>query len=79
MATLSITNNFSLDSQGVVDTGKQGASTSAFTDPFDITVTGTIHRVKGVLATASVVTVYDDDNDVPADWDYLWYVANVVT
>src|SRR5262245_13014743 len=77
MATLSIINSFELDSLGLIDFGKQGLAASAITDEYDISVTGTIHRVKGVLATATVVTVYDDDNDVPIDWDYLFFWCDV--
>ena len=42
-------------------------------------MSGTRHVVSGTLATAAVVTVYDDDNDVPADWDYLWYCADQIS
>ena len=76
MATLSIINNFSLPTQGRTITGKQGASTDASTTAFAYTVSGTVHEVIGSLATASVATVYDDDNDVPADWDYLYFWAD---
>jgi hypothetical protein len=77
MATLSLVNNFELVTQGNTYTGKQGAASAAFATELEVTVTGTIHSVTGVLATASVVTVYDDDNDVPADWDYLYFWADV--
>lgn len=76
MATLSIVNNFELTAQGLEITGKQGAAVDSFAEALDITVTGTIHHVVGRLATAAVVTVYDDDDDVPADWDYLYYWAD---
>lgn len=76
MATLNITNNFTLDSLGVEKSGKQGTTTDPADTPFEITVTGTAHHVSGSLATASVTTVYDDDNDTPADWDYLHYWAD---
>jgi len=76
MATLSIVNNFELDSQGNTKSGKQGAATAGFNTPLEITVTGTCHHVTGSLATASVATVYDDDDDVPADWDYLYFWAD---
>jgi hypothetical protein len=75
-ATLSIINNFSLDSQGVPKSGKQGTSTDAPTTAFEITVTGTAHHVTGTLATATIATVWDDDDDLPADWDYLFYWAD---
>lgn len=76
MATLEIVNKFEIDSQGVTASGKHGAATLSQDDPFEITVTGTIHSLVGRLTTATVVTVYDDDNDVPIDWDYLFYWAD---
>lgn len=76
MATLELKSNFSIETQGITYTGKQGASTLAVGDPLEITVSGTIHDVLSSLNTATVVTVYDDDNDVPADWDYAFYWAD---
>jgi len=76
MATLSILSNFSLPSQGLTVQGKQGAAADALTDELDITVSGTYHLVLGTLATATVRTVFDDDDDVPADWDYLYLWAD---
>lgn len=79
MATLKILNSFYLDSQGSVKTGKQGSIASLITDTFDITVSGLCHHVTGELATATVITVYDDDNDFPAAWDYLFYWADQIS
>jgi len=76
VATLSILSNFSLDSQGRTVTGKQGLAADGFSEALDATVSGTVHEVIGSLATATVVTVYDDDNDVPADFDYLYFWAD---
>lgn len=76
MATLSMISNFSLPTQGRTLTGKQGASTAGFNEALEITVSGTVHEVIGSLTTATVVTVYDDDNDVPADWDYFYFWAD---
>ena len=72
MATISIVNSFSLNSFGVTDEGKQGLTTSGISDEYDITVTGTIHRMKGQLATATVVTLFDDDASVITDFDYAF-------
>ncbi len=72
MATLNIKNNFEMTSDGVSISGKQGDAADNDTDAFEVTVTGNSHYVKGTLATASIVTVYDDDDDVPADWVYLY-------
>ena len=80
MATLSILNSFSMPSQGVTVTGKQGAAADATSTPFDLTgstvpvIAGTSHRRTGVIATATVATIYDSSNDLPATFDYahLW-------
>ena len=79
MATLSIINNFSLNSGGLYKLGKQGTLTDDFMLPYDITVTGTCHYMQGSIATAGIATVYDDDDDLPADWDYLYYWADQIT
>ncbi len=78
-ATLEILNTFSITTKGNTFSGKHGAITLSETDPFEITVAGDLHLVPGTLATATVVTVYDDDDDVPADWDYLFYWADQIT
>lgn len=76
MATLNIINNISMTSQGSTTVVKQGTSTDDATSAFAVTVTGTKHELIGSLATATVVTVFDDDDDVPADWDYMIYWAD---
>jgi hypothetical protein len=76
MATLKILNNFELERETGNLSAKQGAEADGFADPLEVTVTGTAHYVAGQLATASVATVYDDDDDVPADWDYLYFWAD---
>lgn len=73
MATLNITNFFNLLSQGAEKTGKQGTITDAFQTPFAITVTGTCHQITGSLATAAVATPWDEDDDLPADFDYIHF------
>lgn len=78
MATLSITNNLELTSQGVTTDAKQGLAASPLAEPFDITVSGTVHKVIGSLPTATVRIVYDDDDDAPADWDYLYFWADQI-
>lgn len=65
-----------MEAQGLTHSGKQGAAADAATEAFEVTVGGQIHKVVGSLATASVVTVYDDDNDTPADFDYLFFWAD---
>lgn len=75
-ATLSIKNTFEIELQGSTISGKHGLAASGADDALDITVSGTCHHVVGSLATAAIVTVYDDDDDVPADWDYLYFWAD---
>lgn len=73
-ATLSLTNNFSIETQGRTITGKQGAADSGFDTAYDVTVTGLVLNKVGSLATAAVVLLYDDSAEYPADWTYcmIW-------
>lgn len=75
-ATLKILNGFEITAQGIVYSGKQGAAADDAAEAYEATVTGLVHQVAGQLATASVVTVYDDDDDVPADFDYAFVWAD---
>lgn len=75
--TLEIINSFIAVIDGNTYTGKQGEITDLITDEFAITVTGPSHIVPGSLATASIVTVFDDDDDVPIDWVYFYLWTEV--
>lgn len=77
--TLQIVNNFDLLSNGLHKYGKQGSADDALATAMLISVNGTCHYVAGSLTTATVVTVFDDDDDVPADWVYLYYWADQIT
>jgi hypothetical protein len=76
MATLSIVNNFSVPTQGRPITGKQGEEQEAFNTAFEVEVNGFVHEVISQLATDNVVTVFDDDDDVPADFAYAYVWAD---
>lgn len=76
MATLSILSNFSLPSLGLTIKGKQGLATATIDEPLEISVSGTDHVVRGSLATDSKKTIFDDDDDVPATFDYLFFWAD---
>ncbi len=83
MATvaLKIVNYFALTTpSGIPVIGKQGNADDVMTDEFDLatplSIAGTAHCVSGSLATATVVTVYDDDDDKPADFNYLYLWAD---
>ncbi len=85
---LSIFNNFELTSNGYrTISGKQGAIADADTVSLDLStaglpfstapaIAGTAHYMPGTLATATVVTAWDDDDDKPIDFDYLYYWAD---
>jgi len=75
-ATLSIINNVQLDSETAGQQGDPADTTLAIDTPLEISVSGTYHRVKGTLATAAGVTVWDEDDDAPSDWDYLFIVSD---
>lgn len=72
--TLVVINNFEASVNGNTFTGKQGDATAGLNDSQSITISGPGHIIPFSLATASIVTIFDDDDDVPADWDYfhLW-------
>lgn len=74
-ATFKVRNQFSVEIDGITYTGKHGESTDDGDDFYEYSITGNAHVVPGTLATAAVATVYDDDDDVPADWDYLFFWA----
>lgn len=73
---LEISNSFLFEPQGRSLTGKQGAATDTVETPEIVSVTGAIHNVIGSLATASGQTIWDEDDDVPADWNYLYFWAD---
>lgn len=75
--TLSITNNFEVTINGTTYTGKQGAVGSNFDTSYDITVDGAIHISSNPLATATVVTAYDDDDDKPVDFNFIFFWSDV--
>lgn len=82
MATLSIINNFEMAAQGHTHSGKQGTYSDSSSTAFELTasttpaITGLAHSVTGSLATATWITLWDDDNDYPADFDYLHFWAD---
>lgn len=76
MGTLNVINNFELTSQGRTVEGKQGEAAGEFDEAFAIDVAGTLHEMIGTLADDAVATVFDDDDDHPADFDYLYYWAD---
>lgn len=74
MATLNILSNLEMLVNGLNRQYKQGDAADGFNEPFQVTVSGITFERVGSLATATVITLWDDDNQFPADWDfgYLW-------
>jgi hypothetical protein len=75
-ADLEIINTVSMETQGRTHTGKQGDYDDTAATPKTISLGGQIHSMIGSLATATGVTVWDDDDDAPTDWDYLYFWAD---
>lgn len=76
MATLSIFNRFVMEVLGVEYSGKQGAADDEPEDSFDRTVDGNVQSQSGALATAAVRTIWDEDDDNPTGFDYLFFWAD---
>jgi hypothetical protein len=70
---LEILDSFSVETQGRTITGKQGDYDDNTDEPFVVSVTGTSHDIVGSIATATVKTVWDDDDDLPATWDFFYF------
>ena len=76
MSTLNLWNYLSLVSAGSEKSAKQGDAADAPQTPLSITVDGACLDDTGVLATATVRTVYDDSAQFPAAFKYLFYVSD---
>lgn len=76
MANLNIINTFSLTTQGVTLTGKQGEAADLAAEEYAHSITGTAYYTPGVIATATVRTLYDEDSNFPATFDYLYFWAD---
>lgn len=77
MASLRVLNNWQLNVGGLVRGGAQGGSSQPFFDPASVTVAGTIHGTRVVVPTATVLALWDDDDDSPTNFDYFWVKADV--
>lgn len=76
MSTLKIRSDFTISVNGRTVTGKQGATTDAADDYFEITVDGKVIESHEQLATATVRTLWDDDSHTPVDFDYFFFWAD---
>ena len=74
---LNILCNFDMTVRGVTISARQGTdANAATTDPFVVSVTGDAQSVPFTLATATALTIWDDDDDKPSDFDFLFFVAD---
>ncbi len=72
MPTLTLINNTVLNTQGNSIVGKQGALTDLITTGYTgLSVLGQNHQRTGQIATATVNTLYNAANDLPATGVYL--------
>lgn len=76
MATLNIKSSFSIEVNGQTISGQHGTVGESVDDPFAITVDGKVHPPSGQLANNTVRTIWDEDNDFPADFDFMFLWAD---
>lgn len=76
MATLNIINNFSIEVNGVEFSGKQGPAADDFNEEYGKTVDGYVQPQIGNLATGAVRTLWDEDDDNPTGFDFLYFWAD---
>lgn len=79
--TFSIMNNLLYQDGENTYSAKQGALTSGFTDRYKLsdvlTLNNAVFQRRGQLATATVITIFDDDSDYPQDFQYLHFWCSV--
>ena len=68
--------NFEMTIRGVTFTGKQGTATDGISDPFVISVDGKAHAMPFELAVDTNLTIWDDDDDQPNDFDFFFFWAD---
>ncbi len=71
-ATINIIDNFSVEIDGITYSGKQGEAADSATDEYGISITGDAHVVPFTLATATAHTIFDDDDDFPIDFSFMF-------
>lgn len=73
MATLDTINSMSLTTNGSPHAVHQGNASNPATTPLQTTVSGAVHSVDiNAMANDSEITLWDEDDDTPANWDHLW-------
>lgn len=79
-STLNILNSFSTTINGVPKAAWQGSTTAVVSDEVSITLAGRDKFTSSILATASIIVIYDDSVDTQiSDIYYLWYKADQST
>lgn len=74
---LDILCNFTVTVRGKTISFWQGTSADDLvTTPFTVSVDGPAHGGPFTLATATARTVWDDDDDAPTDFDFMFFVAD---
>jgi hypothetical protein len=73
---LNVKCNFEITIRGITFTGKQGTATDGIDDAFVISVDGKAHCMPFELAVDTTMTLWDDDNDNPLDFDFMFIWAD---
>lgn len=77
MANLNIKNSFSITVRGKEIVGWQGTdAANDANDVFTLTVDGKTEYQSTQLADAAAATLWDEDSDLPANFDFLFIVAD---
>jgi hypothetical protein len=75
-ATLEIINNYSVETFGRTYRGHQGDADQDFDEAVEVTITGHVHEAIGLLGTGAGRTLWDDDDDNPTGFEYLYFTAD---
>lgn len=70
---IEVLNNFEMTIRGVTFTGKQGLAADGITEAFAISVDGKAHAMAFELAVDTTKTLWDDDDDLPDDFDFMFF------
>lgn len=77
MATLNIRSDFNITVNGLTIEGKHGSTTDDADDYFAVTVDGNESHKAHTLADDTVATLWDEDSELPANFDFMFLWTDV--